>query len=81
VTEAQPERALDRPDEAARPGEADPRVGAAVRRLDELDGLAPAEHVEIYESVHHRLQEALAEAADDDDPRVSAADDRRAASP
>jgi hypothetical protein len=41
----------------------DPRVRDAVRRLDELSDLPPAEHVEIYESVHRDLQEALAEAA------------------
>jgi hypothetical protein len=41
----------------------DPRVRDAVRRLDELSDLPPAEHVEVYESVHRSLQESLAEAA------------------
>ncbi|MDQ1628002.1 MAG: hypothetical protein QOI54_1746 [Actinomycetota bacterium] len=56
------------------PEVADPRVGAAVRRLDELADLPPAEHVEIYESVHRGLQQALAEAAGDD-PASDAAPD------
>jgi hypothetical protein len=63
------------------PTEADPRVGAAVRRLDELGDLPPAEHVEVYESVHHDLQESLAEAAGDDQPRGPGPDGRRGASP
>jgi hypothetical protein len=45
----------------------DSRVRDAVRRLDELSDLPPAEHVEIYESVHSNLQEALAEAAQQSD--------------
>jgi hypothetical protein len=49
------------PDEPA--SVADPRVRDAVRRLDELSDLPPAEHVEIYESVHSSLQESLAEAS------------------
>jgi hypothetical protein len=43
----------------------DPRVTAAVDRLDELAAKAPAEHVEIYEQVHRDLQDALADAADE----------------
>jgi hypothetical protein len=50
-----------RPDAAA--SVVDPRVRDAVRRLDELSDLPPAEHVEIYESVHSSLQESLAEAS------------------
>ena len=42
---------------------ADPRVRDAVRRLDELSDLPPAEHVEVYEAVHSSLQESLAEAS------------------
>jgi hypothetical protein len=49
------------PDQAA--PVADPRVRDAVRRLDELTDLPPAEHVEIYEAVHSSLQESLAEAS------------------
>jgi hypothetical protein len=41
----------------------DPRVRDAVRRLDEISDLPPAEHVEVYESVHASLQESLAEAS------------------
>ncbi len=42
---------------------ADPRVAAAVARLDELGDTPPAEHVEVYEDVHRVLQDALADAA------------------
>jgi hypothetical protein len=42
---------------------ADPRVRDAVRRLDELSDLPPADHVEVYEAVHSSLQESLAEAS------------------
>lgn len=41
----------------------DQRVRDAVRGLDELRDLPPAEHVEVYESVHASLQESLAEAS------------------
>jgi hypothetical protein len=40
----------------------DPRVDAAVARLAELGGRPVAEHVEIFEDVHQRLQELLAAA-------------------
>ena len=53
--------AADEPDEAA--PAADPRVRDAVRRLDDLSELPPAEHVEVYEAVHSSLQESLAEAS------------------
>jgi len=53
--------ASDPPDQAAASG--DPRVRDAVRRLDELSDLPPAEHVEVYEAVHSSLQESLAEAS------------------
>ncbi|WP_245623150.1 hypothetical protein [Spirillospora albida] len=43
----------------------DPRVDAALARLGELPGRPVPEHVEIYEDVHHRLQEILASAGDD----------------
>jgi hypothetical protein len=42
---------------------ADPRVRDAVRRLDELNDLPPADHVEVYEAVHSSLQESLAAAS------------------
>lgn len=50
------------------PAEADPRVEAAVRRLDELAERPLTEHVEVYESVHRNLHESLAEAAEDAQP-------------
>ncbi|MQA88258.1 MAG: hypothetical protein GEV03_27465 [Streptosporangiales bacterium] len=39
----------------------DPRVDAAVRRLAELRTLGTAEHPEVYEDIHRRLQGALAD--------------------
>jgi hypothetical protein len=47
------------------PAGADPRVAAAVERLDGLGDVPVAEHVEVYEDVHQVLQESLAEAQDD----------------
>lgn len=47
----------------------DPRVDAAVARLGELGGRPVAEHVEIFEDVHQRLQELLAAAGQDERPR------------
>jgi hypothetical protein len=41
------------------PIESDPRVAAAVARLADLDGKPVAEHVEVFEDVQRRLQEAL----------------------
>ena len=41
----------------------DPRIAAAVARLDGLTDTPPAEHVEVYEDVHRVLQDALADAA------------------
>ncbi len=49
------------------PPTGDPRVAAAVERLDTLGERPPAEHVEVYEDVHRVLQDALADAARDDD--------------
>jgi hypothetical protein len=55
------------PDEPTEPNDAAPsaapRVRDAVRRLDDLSDLAPAEHVEVYEAVHSSLQESLAAAS------------------
>lgn len=39
----------------------DPRVDAAVARVAELGALTTAEHVEVYEDIHRRLQGALAD--------------------
>jgi hypothetical protein len=38
----------------------DPRVAAAIARLADTEGRPAAEHVEVFEDVHRRLQEALA---------------------
>ena len=38
-----------------------PAADAAAGRLDDLDDAALDEHVEIYEDVHRRLQEGLAD--------------------
>lgn len=43
----------------------DARVDAATARLDELPDLPTADHVAVYDDVHQRLQDALADA----DPR------------
>ena len=56
---AQPE-GLEHPDvEDVR----DPRIAAAVARLDGLTDTPLVEHVEVYEDVHRVLQDALADAA------------------
>jgi hypothetical protein len=57
------EPAPDEVEPSAAPGE--PRVAAAVRRLEEVGGSPPEEHVEVYEQVHQVLQEALGEAQQD----------------
>jgi hypothetical protein len=41
----------------------DPRIAAAVARLDGLTDTPLVEHVEVYEDVHRVLQDALADAA------------------
>jgi hypothetical protein len=51
------------PDDPATAPDADPRVRDAVRRLDDLSDLPPAEHVEVYEAVHSSLQESLVAAS------------------
>jgi hypothetical protein len=43
----------------------DPRISAALERLEGLAERPPAEHVEVYEEVHRVLQESLAEAQGD----------------
>ena len=48
----------------------DPRIAAAVARLDGLTDTPLVEHVEVYEDVHRVLQDALADAA-----RTSETDD------
>jgi hypothetical protein len=52
----------------------DPRIAAAVERLDGLADQPPVEHVEVYEEVHRVLQDSLADAARASDTRESPAD-------
>jgi hypothetical protein len=44
----------------------DPRIAAAVARLDGLSDRPPVEHVEVYEDVHRVLQDSLADATRED---------------
>jgi hypothetical protein len=44
-----------------RPATAEPRVDAALARLDELDGLPVTEHRAVFEDVHRRLRDVLGE--------------------
>jgi hypothetical protein len=37
----------------------DPRVDAATKRLADVQGRPAADHVDVFEDVHRRLQEAL----------------------
>lgn len=46
----------------------DPRIAAAVERLDSLAERPPAEHVEVYDEVHAVLQDALSDAQGDQRP-------------
>ena len=46
----------------------DPRIAAAVERLESLTERPPAEHVDVYDEVHSVLQEALADAQGDQSP-------------
>ncbi len=48
--------------------EHDPRIAAAVARLESLAERPPAEHVDVYDEVHSVLQEALADAQGDQRP-------------
>jgi hypothetical protein len=64
VTEHHPEDEVDQyadPPEPEATG-ADPRIAAAVARLDGLGNQPPVEHVAVYEEVHGVLQESLADA-------------------
>ena len=44
-----------------RPATGEPRVDAALARLDELEGLPVAEHHAVFEDVHQRLTDVLGE--------------------
>ena len=39
----------------------EPRVDAALARLDELDGLPVTEHTRVFDDVHRRLEDVLGE--------------------
>jgi hypothetical protein len=43
-----------------------PQVDAALHRLAEAEGKSPSEQLAIYEDVHRTLQDALADAGDDE---------------
>ena len=58
-------RASASPGVDAVPESGDARVDAATARLAELPDLPTADHVAVYDDVHQRLQDALADA----DPR------------
>jgi hypothetical protein len=45
----------------ARPATGEPRVDAALARLDELEGLPVTEHRAVFEDVHRRLRDVLGE--------------------
>jgi hypothetical protein len=58
-----PEPSGERVDEPPQTG--DPRVDEALAGLAGIAGQPPAEHVAVYEEVHRRLQDALADLDDD----------------
>jgi hypothetical protein len=58
-----PGPAYDEGEPPDQPEPRDPRIAAAVARLDGLADAPPVEHVEVYEDVHRVLQESLADAA------------------
>jgi hypothetical protein len=58
-----------RPEQAGeRPATGEPRVDAALARLDELEGLPVTEHRAVFEGVHRRLRDVLGE-LDTGEPR------------
>ena len=46
---------------AERPATGEPRVDAALARLDDLEGLPVTEHRAVFEDVHRRLRDVLGE--------------------
>jgi hypothetical protein len=50
-----------RPGEQRRPATGEPRVDAALARLDELAGRPVTEHRAVFEDVHRRLRDVLGE--------------------
>jgi len=61
--DAPPEPGGERVDPPPETG--DPRVDEALVRLAGIAGQPPAEHVAVYEEVHRRLQDTLADLDDD----------------
>jgi hypothetical protein len=61
--EAEPDASGELPDETyeRRPTTGEPRVDAALARLDELEGLPVTEHRAVFEDVHQRLTDVLGE--------------------
>jgi hypothetical protein len=72
VNPGQPDH-LDGP----RPATGEPRVDAALARLDELPGRPVSEHRAIFEDVHRRLRDVLGEL----DTREPSPEDARGAGP
>jgi hypothetical protein len=61
--EAEADASGELPDETyeRRPATGEPRVDAALARLDELEGLPVSEHRAVFEDVHQRLTDVLGE--------------------
>jgi hypothetical protein len=57
--ETSPEATAERTHDTTRDTTGDERVDAAMDRLGELAGAPTADHPEIFQDVHRRLQEAL----------------------
>lgn len=57
---AEPGAAGDRRDGESQPT-GEPRVDAALARLDELAGLPVTEHTKVFDDVHRRLEDVLGE--------------------
>jgi hypothetical protein len=60
---AEPDASRELPDETdeRRPATGEPRVDAALARLDELEGLPVTGHRAVFEDVHRRLKDVLDE--------------------
>jgi len=59
----------------ARPSTGEPRVDAALARLDELEGRPVSEHREVFEDVHRRLRDVLGELDSGQQPQSREATD------
>jgi len=57
----EPEPGLPEPAGERRPATGEPRVDAALERLDELERLPVTEHRAVFEDVHRRLRDVLGE--------------------